>query len=56
VFARDEVIDAITIGKNPFGVAYNVGNGICMRQSSVQRQTVNHDSNVLCLDDFNRIE
>jgi len=26
VFAQDEVIDAITLGNNPFDVAYNVGN------------------------------
>jgi trimethylamine:corrinoid methyltransferase-like protein len=56
VFAQDEVIDAIMVWNNPFGMTYNADMVICMRQSSVHRQPVNHDSNVLCLEDFNRIE
>ena len=38
MFAQDEVIDAITVENNPFGVAYNADMVICMRQSSVQGQ------------------
>jgi hypothetical protein len=38
VFAQDEIIDAITVGVNPFGMTYNADMVICMRQPSVQGQ------------------
>ena len=56
VFAQDEVIDDITVGNNPFGMAYNADMVICMRQSSVQRRACKSYSNVLCLENFNRME
>jgi predicted lysophospholipase L1 biosynthesis ABC-type transport system permease subunit len=56
VFAQDEIIDAITVGINPFGMTYSADMVICMRQSSVQRRACKSYSNVLCLEDFNRME
>ena len=52
IFVFDQVF---ALENNPFGVAYNAGNGNICDNLQFMDRPVNYDSNVLCLEDLNRI-